>query len=120
MNWHRRRLSSTAPVPERPPTKSSKSGRQKVFCTSTSTRLMRNSSWQAVCEERCMAKGRIVIDETLCKGCALCLSVCPKDLIQLATDRFTPKGYWPAEMGDPQDECTAVAISARELPPAEF
>src|SRR5580765_2669969 len=44
MNLQRRRLSSTAPVPERPATNSSKAGMQKVFWTSTATRQMRNAS----------------------------------------------------------------------------
>src|SRR4029079_11580759 len=39
-----RRLSSIAPVPERPATNSSKAGMQKVFWTSTATRQMRNAS----------------------------------------------------------------------------
>jgi 2-oxoglutarate ferredoxin oxidoreductase subunit delta len=65
-----------------------------------------------------MAKGRIEIDETLCKGCGLCLSVCPKDLIHISTDRFTPKGYRPAELVDPQSECTGCAICAVICPEA--
>jgi 2-oxoglutarate ferredoxin oxidoreductase subunit delta len=65
-----------------------------------------------------MAKGRIEIDEALCKGCALCLSACPKDLIHLATDRFTPKGYRPAELVDPQGGCTGCAICAVICPEA--
>ncbi len=65
-----------------------------------------------------MAKGRIEIDETLCKGCALCLSVCPKDLIHMATDRFTPKGYRPAELVDPDNACTGCAICAVICPEA--
>src|SRR5580765_215902 len=44
MNLQRRRLSSIAPVPERPATNSSKAGMQKVFWTSTATRQMRNAS----------------------------------------------------------------------------
>src|SRR5215213_1747987 len=44
MNSHRRRLSSTAPVPERPATKSSKSGMQNVFWTSTARRQRRKES----------------------------------------------------------------------------
>jgi hypothetical protein len=43
-NSQRRRLSSTAPVPERPATKSSKSGMQNVFWTSTARRQTRNES----------------------------------------------------------------------------
>jgi 2-oxoglutarate ferredoxin oxidoreductase subunit delta len=59
-----------------------------------------------------MASGRIVIDETLCKGCQLCAPVCPKGIIQMATDRLTPKGYHPAELNDPNGECTGCAICA--------
>src|SRR5215207_1944555 len=44
MNSQRRRLSSTAPVPERPATKSSKSGMQNVFWTSTARRQRRKES----------------------------------------------------------------------------
>ena len=57
-----------------------------------------------------MAKGRIVIDETLCKGCELCTTVCPKNLIYMASDRFTPKGYRPAELVDATEACTGCAI----------
>lgn len=57
-----------------------------------------------------MAKGRIVVDETLCKGCELCTTVCPEDLIYMAKGRFTPKGYHPAELVDPEEECTGCAI----------
>jgi 2-oxoglutarate ferredoxin oxidoreductase subunit delta len=65
-----------------------------------------------------MAKGRIVIDETLCKGCELCTTVCPKDLIQMASNRFTPKGYRPAELVDPEKACTGCAICAVICPDA--
>ena len=65
-----------------------------------------------------MAKGRIEIDEGLCKGCALCTAVCPKDLIFMAGDRFTPKGYRPAELVDPDGECTGCAICAVICPDA--
>jgi 2-oxoglutarate ferredoxin oxidoreductase subunit delta len=65
-----------------------------------------------------MAKGRIVVDETLCKGCELCTTVCPKNLIHMAMDRFTPKGYHPAELVDPDGECTGCAICAVICPDA--
>jgi 2-oxoglutarate ferredoxin oxidoreductase subunit delta len=57
-----------------------------------------------------MAKGRIEVDESLCKGCELCTPVCPKDLIHLASDRLTSKGYHPAVLIDPEKECTGCAI----------
>ena len=59
-----------------------------------------------------MAKGRIEIDEAMCKGCILCTRVCPKDLIHIAKDRLTPKGYHPAEIIDPDGYCTGCAICA--------
>ena len=59
-----------------------------------------------------MAKGRIEIDENLCKGCTLCILVCPKDLIEMAEDRLTPRGYHPAKLVDPDNECTGCVICA--------
>lgn len=65
-----------------------------------------------------MAKGRIVVDEDLCKGCVLCISVCPKEVIKMADDRFTSKGYHPAELIDPNHECTGCAICSLVCPDA--
>jgi 2-oxoglutarate ferredoxin oxidoreductase subunit delta len=65
-----------------------------------------------------MATGYVVISDELCKGCGLCMSVCPKDLLEMAHDRFTPKGYHPAELVDPQKECTGCAICAVICPDA--
>jgi len=36
-------------------------------------------------------KGRIVIDSKLCKGCYLCMSVCPSKLIVISTE-LTKRG----------------------------
>jgi 2-oxoglutarate ferredoxin oxidoreductase subunit delta len=65
-----------------------------------------------------MATGYIEINEELCKGCKLCTTVCPKDLLSMAQDRFTPKGYHPAELLDPERECTGCAICALICPDA--
>ena len=65
-----------------------------------------------------MAKGRIIVNEELCKGCELCIGVCPKDLIEMSMDRFTPKGYHPATLIDPEGECTGCAICAVICPDA--
>jgi 2-oxoglutarate ferredoxin oxidoreductase subunit delta len=65
-----------------------------------------------------MAKGRILIDEKMCKGCILCTTACPKGVIAMAEDRFTPKGYHPAELVDPDGECTGCAICALMCPEA--
>jgi 2-oxoglutarate ferredoxin oxidoreductase subunit delta len=65
-----------------------------------------------------VATGRILIEETLCKGCELCTTVCPKDLIAIATDRFTGKGYHPAVLVDPETACTGCAICSVICPEA--
>ncbi len=65
-----------------------------------------------------MARGRIEVDEAMCKGCALCITVCPKGVIAMADERFTPKGYHPAELADPDGECTGCAICALICPEA--
>lgn len=65
-----------------------------------------------------MAKGRIEIDETICKGCGLCVTVCPKGLISMSHERFTPKGYRPAELIDPAGDCTGCAICSVICPDA--
>jgi 2-oxoglutarate ferredoxin oxidoreductase subunit delta len=65
-----------------------------------------------------MARGRIVVDEVLCKGCALCTTVCPKQVIQIDADRLTPKGYHPAVLVDPEGGCTGCAICAVICPDA--
>ena len=54
---------------------------------------------------------RIIIDETLCKGCELCIGVCPKDIIKLDKSKLNAKGYPPACVTD-MDKCTGCAFCA--------
>ena len=54
-----------------------------------------------------MAKA--IVDEMVCKGCGLCVSVCPKKIMQLATDRINPKGYNPAQCVD-EGACIGCAM----------
>ncbi|OGO20531.1 MAG: hypothetical protein A2Z14_16370 [Chloroflexi bacterium RBG_16_48_8] len=67
-----------------------------------------------------MAKGRIEIDENLCKGCTLCTLVCPKDLIEMTEDRLTPRGYHPAVFINPDLECTGCGICGVICPDASI
>lgn len=62
-----------------------------------------------------MAKGTIQIDENRCKGCELCTTVCPKDLIHMAT-HFNARGYRPAALADPQAQCTGCLLCATICP----
>ncbi|MBP8989031.1 MAG: 4Fe-4S dicluster domain-containing protein [Clostridia bacterium] len=43
---------------------------------------------------------RIEIDEERCKGCGLCVNVCPKKIISLQQDRLNSKGFHPAGVTD--------------------
>jgi 2-oxoglutarate ferredoxin oxidoreductase subunit delta len=55
-------------------------------------------------------KGKIVIDQELCKGCELCISFCPKKLITLS-DKLNAAGYLPSIFTD-SEECTGCASCA--------
>ena len=52
---------------------------------------------------------RAIIDEKICKGCGLCVSVCPKKILRLAACRMNDKGYNPAEVTD-QAACIGCAM----------
>lgn len=44
-----------------------------------------------------MAKGKVTINEVICKGCGLCVSVCPKSVLALSTTKSIRR-LQPAEM----------------------
>jgi 2-oxoglutarate ferredoxin oxidoreductase subunit delta len=54
----------------------------------------------------------IEIDETKCKGCYLCVQVCPKKCIE-KSDKFSKTGYYPAKY---KDGCIACLSCARICP----
>ncbi len=64
-----------------------------------------------------MIQGRIVIDSERCKGCELCLSVCPQNVLYQSS-AFNTKGYHPAELADPLGHCTGCAVCAIICPDA--
>jgi len=41
---------------------------------------------------------KIIVDESICKGCGMCVYACPKKIIALAKDRINAKGHHPAEL----------------------
>ena len=61
-------------------------------------------------------KGRIEVNELFCKGCELCVEVCPQDAIQLAPEKINSKGYHPAEMVS--KGCTGCGICTIVCPEA--
>ncbi len=52
-------------------------------------------------------KGTIVVDKERCKGCGVCVSACPCDVLSLAAE-VNAKGYTFAMMSNP-DSCTGCA-----------
>jgi 2-oxoglutarate ferredoxin oxidoreductase subunit delta len=62
------------------------------------------------------AKGWIEVSELHCKGCELCISVCPQEVMALDKTRLTPRGYHPAHLV--KDGCTGCAICAIICPDA--
>lgn len=58
---------------------------------------------------------RITVNETVCKGCELCVGACPRKLIELDRSRINAKGYHPATMTD-QEKCTGCAMCATMCP----
>jgi 2-oxoglutarate ferredoxin oxidoreductase subunit delta len=58
---------------------------------------------------------RVEFREDLCKGCGLCVSVCPRKIIMLRQDRLNSKGYHPAGV-DQMDLCTGCTMCATICP----
>ncbi|MCK9274728.1 MAG: ferredoxin family protein [Syntrophales bacterium] len=59
-------------------------------------------------------KGMIIIDSELCKGCGLCISVCPHEMINVS-EVLNEKGYYPAQFKGSSKEdnaCTGCATCA--------
>jgi len=60
-------------------------------------------------------KNRVVITDSLCKGCLLCADACPKDILELDKSRVNAKGYNPIFCNN-MEACTACAICGRICP----
>lgn len=58
----------------------------------------------------------LIIDEELCKGCGLCVTVCPRRAMGLAV-HINSRGFHPAALLQP-DRCTGCAQCALMCPDA--
>ncbi len=54
-----------------------------------------------------------------CKGCGLCVSICPKHVLELETSYVNELGYHPVHLTDAA-ACTSCALCARICPDAGF
>lgn len=59
---------------------------------------------------------RVTFREERCKGCGLCISVCPKKIIEFS-EKLNVKGYHPAGVKEEKmKECIGCASCARICP----
>ncbi|NLD01915.1 MAG: 4Fe-4S binding protein [Clostridiales bacterium] len=60
-------------------------------------------------------KGLVTFNLDRCKGCGLCVSVCPKQILRIDESITNIKGYHPSSIID-QDQCIACGNCARICP----
>lgn len=57
----------------------------------------------------------IKVNEDKCKGCGLCVTVCPRKILALETERLNKKGYGPMYCVD-LSQCIGCAMCATICP----
>lgn len=62
-----------------------------------------------------MAKGRVIFDRDICKGCELCTTACPVNIIVMDKTGINAKGYHPATVNE-MDKCIGCANCATICP----
>lgn len=62
-----------------------------------------------------MPKGHVTFDEDKCKGCSLCVDVCPRHIVALDSARINSRGYNPAYVTD-MAACIACGFCAMMCP----
>lgn len=60
-------------------------------------------------------QGSVSFDSDRCKGCELCTTVCPVDIVVIDTKRINKKGYHPATVTD-GSKCIACGNCAMMCP----
>lgn len=59
--------------------------------------------------------GKITVDKEYCKGCGLCVSVCPKKIIEIDKNSRSKKGYFTACCTD-DSKCIGCAMCGMICP----
>lgn len=58
---------------------------------------------------------RIIFSQEKCKGCKLCTTVCPKEIVTIDIEQTNAQGFHPAVVTD-KEECTGCGLCARICP----
>ena len=61
----------------------------------------------------------LLIERDRCKGCGLCIDVCPRHCLELDETTVNALGHHPVELTD-SALCTSCAICARACPDVAF
>lgn len=60
-------------------------------------------------------QGKVVFNEEKCKGCELCISVCPVKILCIDKERINKKGYHPATVTE-ETRCIGCGNCATMCP----
>ncbi|MBQ2870155.1 ferredoxin family protein [bacterium] len=58
--------------------------------------------------------GRVVIDSEKCKGCLLCVEVCPRNVLK-KSETYNSKGIYPV-YAENKNNCIGCALCAKRCP----
>jgi len=58
---------------------------------------------------------KVKFNEEKCKGCKLCVEVCPKKIVIINSDKLNAKGFHPAGVKE-MDKCIGCAFCATICP----
>jgi 2-oxoglutarate ferredoxin oxidoreductase subunit delta len=62
-------------------------------------------------------RGTVVIDESVCKGCELCIEACPPRVLTMTTERRNEAGYLLPEL---HQGCIACGLCSQVCPDFVF
>jgi 2-oxoglutarate ferredoxin oxidoreductase subunit delta len=58
---------------------------------------------------------KVTFAENVCKGCGLCVTACPKKIVELDSSKLNAKGHHPAHCID-ESQCIGCAFCATMCP----
>ncbi len=65
-----------------------------------------------------MIKGTVAIDQNRCKGCGLCVTFCPQNVLALEEELLNAKSFHPAHLIS--EDCTGCGVCALVCPDVCF
>lgn len=66
-----------------------------------------------------MSQGTVLIQTDRCKGCALCVGVCPQHVLRLG-EGYNVRGYHTVQLDEGAGSCTGCALCAVVCPDVVF